>query len=69
MRGKERIEYFLNQLKDVDQLIREGQDVGALARDRIEKDLWESVDKELDRWHERNRKRTPGAEGRKNSAR
>jgi len=43
-------EYFLNQLKDMETLKRQGKDIGALARNNVERILWQSVEKRLDDW-------------------
>ena len=50
--------YFLEELREMEQLAKEGKDLGALARNSVERVLWESVDEELDQWYER--KRTNG---------
>jgi len=56
-------EYFLNQLKDMEQLAKEGKDLGALAKSNVERILWENVDKGLDEWYERKRANKPNPKG------
>jgi len=56
-------EYFLNQLKDMEQLAKEGKNLGALAKNNVERALWQNIDKELDEWYERKRANKPNPKG------
>ena len=49
------IDYFINQLKDMETLKRQGKDVGALITNNTEKILWEKVDEENSKTNSRTR--------------